>query len=296
MISKFLRISIVIPSLSLTFCLPGINPVISEPLQLSQFTTDETPNTVFIPGERIRGNNHNKSSGNTTATLQSSIIFIPADVTIKANPLAITLYDNSFEDGDEVKVSVNGISPPGLENVLLTNAGKTFYVTLQSGVNTIAVTALNEGIGSPNTATLVVTSSQVVSGSNVLDANQDAGSTTSFTLQFPQVGVSAFRYPLSALHILEAQLLSFPRIVTIDRPGAGRRRRQSIKNYLDNGGTVSSRGEDYDEYPQAVFSENAGNAHVRPINASDNRGSGASIGNQIRPYANGDVVEIVVTP
>ncbi|OKH21370.1 NucA/NucB deoxyribonuclease domain-containing protein, partial [Chroogloeocystis siderophila] len=284
MISKFLRFGIVLSSISLTLWVNGSNPGTSMPLLVSQTTADEIPNNVVISGERIGervySNDLDDFSGNSIVTPQVFGI----EVTVVRNPISITLYDNSAQDGDIVSVTVNGKTIPGLESVLLTNAGQTFNISLETGVNTVAVHALNEGAASPCTATLVITPSQVVSGGNVLDATLPAGLAKIFTVGFPQIKVPFLKYPESALHILEAQAKGRPRLVTIDRPGAGRRRQQSIKNYLSSGGTPAGRNQDLDEYPQAVFLENGGNADVKPINRSDNRGSGSTIGQQIKPY------------
>lgn len=87
-----------------------------------------------------------------------------------------------------------------------------------------------------------------------------------------------------------------------DRPEASLRRRSYTRNY-----TCPS-GQDRDEYPQAVFEENLGSAHIKCISSSDNRGSGSSVGLQINTYKftdnpaeqpqprldNGDTIEFVV--
>ncbi len=99
------------------------------------------------------------------------------------------------------------------------------------------------------------------------------------------------RWPQSREHAKEAlgskptndQPGNRPRIVTVDRdrPGdkrATKRRKKSQKFYKDNGGAPASPGQELDEYPQAVFKENAGRAHVKPISKGDNRGSGSAIG------------------
>lgn len=268
---------------------------------LAQTNATEIPNTVIIPGKRIYENDPNTSSENSITTQQiNPRLFSTPDVIVNANPISITLYDNGDPDGDAVAVSVNRTFQPGLDNVLLTNVGQTFFINLEPGINRINVTALNEGNSSPNTASLVIASNQVVSGNNVLDANQSAGNTTSFTVGFPLITVSALAYPESALHILQAQAIGYPRILTIDRgpnnANPDRRRRASLRNYRKRGGRPAGPGQELDEYPQALFLENGGNADVRPISLSDNRGSGASVGNQCRPYPDGTKVELAVTP
>lgn len=178
-------------SAGVTYLLPyGSNPGASIPLQVAQNTAEEIPNVIVIPGERINGNKPNDSSRTSTVTPQTSsgssvsTLQTPSvtGVTVNTNSLSITLYDNGSADGDIVKISVNGQSPVGLDSVQLTNIGQTFYISLEPGINIVGVTALNDGSSAPNTATLVIEPSQVVLGSNVLDANQSAGSTAYVTI------------------------------------------------------------------------------------------------------------------
>lgn len=119
----------------------------------------------------------------------------------------------------------------------------------------------------------------------------------------PKIYIDPGRYPESATHAWEAINAGKPDDVTLDRPGADSRRARSVGAYkrkhdCDGAGhrkpPCALDGQDYDEYPQALFRENGGNAHVRPISYSDNRGSGASIGRQCRPYADGKKVHIVL--
>jgi hypothetical protein len=106
----------------------------------------------------------------------------------------------------------------------------------------------------------------------------------------PQVEVSASSYPESAAHIEDAQAAGQPSELTIDRAGAAARRAQSIR------GVPSMPGLDRDEYPPAMFQEGGTGSSVRGIDPSDNRGAGASIGNQCRQYPDGTVVCISVGP
>ncbi len=95
-----------------------------------------------------------------------------------------------------------------------------------------------------------------------------------------------------------------PRIVTVDRDGAAKRRKKSKRFYLANGGRLAISGQQLDEYPQAVFKENEGRAHIKPIDGSDNQGSGSAIGKFITGpigttrenalYKNGNQIEIVI--
>lgn len=59
-------------------------------------------------------------------------------------------------------------------------------------------------------------------------------------------------------------------------------------------GASKERGMDRDEVPPAVFKEGGANASVRNIPRSDNRGSGASIGNQLRDVPDGGRIIIQI--
>ena len=48
-----------------------------------------------------------------------------------------------------------------------------------------------------------------------------------------------------------------------------------------------SNGYDRDEYPPAESRQGGKGADVRHVPSADNRGAGASQGNQLRPYCNG---------
>ena len=119
----------------------------------------------------------------------------------------------------------------------------------------------------------------------------------------PKIYIDPGRFPESAAHARQAMNAGEPDRVTIDRPGASSRRRKSVGAYKkkhDCDGAnhrkppCAKSGQDYDEYPQAMFSENGGAAHVKPISAGDNRGSGSSVGQQCRPHSNSTRVKIVI--
>jgi len=112
------------------------------------------------------------------------------------------------------------------------------------------------------------------------------------------------RYPESAQHIEQAQdgtswrgATPVPGYnpqdseVTIDRPGADFNRREALRGIEGRGGAYLDR----DEGPPAVFKWEEGKApSVKYIDASDNRGAGASIGTQLRGLDRGSEVTIVV--
>jgi RHS repeat-associated protein len=108
------------------------------------------------------------------------------------------------------------------------------------------------------------------------------------------VTVSRSRHPESAQHIEDAQAAGKPTDLTIDRGGAAARRAQSMQ------GNPPVAGKDRDEYPPAMFSQGGngtpGGSSVRPIDPSDNRGAGSSIGHQCRGLPDGTTVQVQVVP
>ncbi|MCB2357284.1 NucA/NucB deoxyribonuclease domain-containing protein [Clostridium estertheticum] len=104
-----------------------------------------------------------------------------------------------------------------------------------------------------------------------------------------EVKISRSKYPESAKHIEDAIANGHPDVLTINRGGAKPNRRASLK------GIDKVLGKDLDEYPPAMFEEGGKGASVRPINPSDNRGSGSSIGHKLRPYPNGTNIKYKIT-
>jgi hypothetical protein len=103
-----------------------------------------------------------------------------------------------------------------------------------------------------------------------------------------EVVIDGSKHPEAAANAADAQKAGQPSVVTVDRPGAADRRRESLQ------GTKPVPGKDRDEYPPAVFKEGGRGSQVRPINPSDNRGAGASVGQQIKDVSNGDKVKITI--
>jgi RHS repeat-associated protein len=104
------------------------------------------------------------------------------------------------------------------------------------------------------------------------------------------IQVSRSRYPLSAQHIDDAQAAGHPSILTVDRSNAAQNRAASLQGY------ATAPGLDRDEYPPAVFAEGGEGASVQYVPPSDNRGAGASIGNQLRGVPDGAKVQVVTVP
>lgn len=104
----------------------------------------------------------------------------------------------------------------------------------------------------------------------------------------PDIVISKSRHPESAQHVEDAQAAGQPDHLTIDRGGAAKRRRQSMK------GKSTVAGKDRDEYPPAMFEEGGTGSSVRPIGRSDNRGAGSVIRHQCTGMSNGTVVHVMV--
>jgi RHS repeat-associated protein len=94
------------------------------------------------------------------------------------------------------------------------------------------------------------------------------------------------KYPASAGHAVDAQAAGQPDVLTIDRTGASGRRADAAAGHSTQPGT------DRDEYPPAVTAEGGTGASVRNIPLSDNRGAGASVGQQIRDVPDGGQIRI----
>jgi len=107
-----------------------------------------------------------------------------SDITVDANDIVFTVWDDGIEDGDQIAISVNGqVVTPG---ITITAAGQQVRVPLRSGDNAITVQALNEGMIPPNTA--AVTISSVVAGRQEQSWELWAGETGTMTITVRQGG------------------------------------------------------------------------------------------------------------
>ena len=96
------------------------------------------------------------------------------------------------------------------------------------------------------------------------------------------------RYPLTTDHILDAIRMGERRLLHLDRAHADQHRAEAT------GGIPTQPGQDRDEYPPALSREGGRGADVRLVPSSDNRGAGASLGNQLRGYCDGQRFRISV--
>lgn len=115
-----------------------------------------------------------------------------------------------------------------------------------------------------------------------------------------KVDLSESKYPESTQHIKDAIAAGAPAVLTLDRrdpPGTANKDKKCTKRRkLSLKGHKKVSGKDLDEYPFAMTSEGGTGASVRPINPSDNRGSGSTIGNALRSQPDGTQFQINFVP
>lgn len=96
------------------------------------------------------------------------------------------------------------------------------------------------------------------------------------------------KYPETALHIHGAIEMGYSDVCTIDRGGAEQNRKKSLA------GIETRQGYDRDEWPMAMCGEGGAGASVAYIDASDNRGAGSWVGNQLKEYPDGTRILFIV--
>lgn len=104
------------------------------------------------------------------------------------------------------------------------------------------------------------------------------------------VQLSSSRYPETTDHIADAIAAGQPSLLHIDRAHEDAHREASLADYPPRAGF------DRDEYSPAVSREGGAGADVRYIDPSDNRGAGASMGNQLEDWCNGQPFRIDIVP
>ena len=88
-------------------------------------------------------------------------------------------------------------------------------------------------------------------------------------------------YPEVWDHAHDAVKQGQPRVLHIDRDNAVQHRRASLR------GIPTRKGLDRDEYPPAVAKEGGRGADVRYVESGENRAAGASMGNQLERWCDG---------
>jgi hypothetical protein len=104
------------------------------------------------------------------------------------------------------------------------------------------------------------------------------------------VQLSSSRYPETTDHISDAVAAGQPSLLHIDRADEDAHRDASLADYPPR------KGFDRDEYAPAVSAEGGAGADVRYIDPSDNRGAGASMGNQLEGWCENQPFRIDITP
>jgi hypothetical protein len=86
-----------------------------------------------------------------------------SDISVNSNTITLSLRDPQLQDGDVVNIDLNGVRV--LDRFPTSGRHVSFPLTLQSGPNTLVVTAQNQGVSGPMVAELSF--SNVVGGSPV---------------------------------------------------------------------------------------------------------------------------------
>lgn len=76
------------------------------------------------------------------------------EVTTGSKFMKFICRDHMYQDGDKVRVIVDGVTI--IQEIYLTNAWKGFTLDLKEGFNKIEIQALNQGASGPNTAAFKV--------------------------------------------------------------------------------------------------------------------------------------------
>jgi hypothetical protein len=294
----------------------------------------ETSRDFPFPYIRINGQVEptRTDSSPSTAKIAFPIISVPNfDTTIVKRPFKMRVYDSGGQDGDVIRILLNGTF---VKDVTLKSAGEIVELQdVRARVNRIEIIALSEGSSPPLTLGMSYAADQVVQKQTFARTKDlTLGETFSTTVGFPQIALclTVPRFPCtlvrahfeSATHVLESLGIPpepitaplkpgrtgntlrpyYPRLLTLDRPGGIRRRQISTKDYQCPAGA----NQDRDEYPPAAVLENRGSAHIKCIDSSDNQGAGSSISKQWNNYKitedgpiqprldDGDTIEFVV--
>ena len=110
---------------------------------------------------------------------------------------------------------------------------------------------------------------------------------STITTSLPEITIDSSRYPASAGHASDAIEAGYPSEGVVNRAGASANRAQALKN------VQGAPGMGRDEFPPAVLRGSSDPVSTRLVPRSDNRGAGASVGNQIKNLPDGTKVKIV---
>lgn len=218
------------------------------------------------------------------------------------NPLTVYVYDaGSVKDFDQIYLVVKS---NGFEKF------RTGVITLQAAAQAIQLVGFGPGATELEVVAVTQNNGFATVGLNFepthvfygyANCKFDAviGAPVDIFTKFLQVTIPYSMYPQSYQHAIDAQAQGRPRVLTFDKDLVSSRKRGRVStrppNYLGQSSKIKVTN--IDEYPPKTFFENGGTASTRLISEGDNKGSGASMGNQWRSYqmVTGDVVELVPT-
>jgi hypothetical protein len=100
------------------------------------------------------------------------------------------------------------------------------------------------------------------------------------------IGLSKTKYPHILGHMEEAVAKGWPRVLTLNRVGAGARRDQLLR------GIPTKPGFDRDEWPAAV-GRSSYKADVKYVESSENRSAGSVMGIKLRQYCDGTRFQLI---
>lgn len=249
------------------------------------------------------------------------------DIVVTNKKFNINVYDSGTVQDSLINYPGIGISPD-IVNVfvdsklidtikLLPAPGTVLAISLDITLrhHEIKFVGVSNGIVSPDTVGVAFDAKVVVLGDRVQKFPLLVGVSKSIYVGFPYIGVSKTEHPQSACHIVEVweglgqenkprarSQFKRPKLLSIDRLNAKSRRILSTSPYICPSKDAK------DEYPQAVFLDNGGQASIKCVYERDNSGSGSQIGNQINgnkyygssiksPYGkieNGSIIEMVI--
>lgn len=211
----------------------------------------------------------------------------------------VNFFDYGDVDGDAIKVELNGKTLRNRIDLDGVSNSAPVRTDLQTGKNTLKITALNVGTRTNNTVGVAFPTGSVIYDKTGNDGNYKPSSSgrffyalpragSSFELDFglPFIRIDGNRFPEAAQHIIDTE--KSPQIRTIDRLGSDARRAENTSRYKNlNGDRAPAKfGFEIDEAPPAVFLENKtfGNT-TRPIPGSeDNGAAGGNLGQQLSNY------------
>jgi len=189
--------------------------------------------------------------------------------------------ENRNNDGDQTGRIRNATQEEYDENPV-SAAGKDFIHLVASLVGLNAVDDISANVRSKmdNGELGVMDVTKAVVGVGLASTKGEGGG------EPVEINIDPVAHPEAAANAEEALNNGVSGEGVINRAGKDARRADNLS------GIPTKKGSDRDEFPPAVIDNGGNGKSVRYINPSDNRGAGASIGNQIRDLPDGTRVVI----